>query len=81
MRKVINWALWVITAVLMYKLSLWAYEGYRAGGQKQEVLDIDKLCSVIADTGQCFCRHRQTKKVLSISYDECLSLANKNRQY
>jgi hypothetical protein len=39
------------------------------------VLDIDKDCSVIADTGQCFCRHRRTERRLTVPYQECVSLS------
>jgi hypothetical protein len=79
MGKVINLALWIIAAVLTYKLALWAYQGYQAskqGHQQQEVLDIDKICWINADTRRCMCRHRQTKQRISMTYDECVSRAS-----
>ena len=70
--------MWIIVAVLVYKAAMWAYQGYQAGGQvqQQQVLDVDKICSVTADTGQCVCRHRQTNQRLSIHYEECVSRAS-----
>jgi hypothetical protein len=81
MRKGIYWAIWIIAAVLAYKAAMWAYQGYQAGekAQQQQILDIDKLCSVTADTGQCVCRHRQTNQRLSVPYEECVSRASDNR--
>ena len=78
MRKLFSLALWIIAAVLAYKAAMWAYQGYQAGGQvqQQEVLDVDKSCSITADTGQCVCRHRQTEEALSIPYEECVSRAS-----
>jgi hypothetical protein len=79
MRKGIYWVIWIIAAMLAYKAAMWAYQGYQAGEkaqQPQQILDIDKLCSVTADTGQCVCRHRQTNQRLSIPYDECVSRAS-----
>jgi hypothetical protein len=78
MRKGIFWVIWIIAAVLAYKAAMWAYQGYKAGekAQQQQILDIDKLCSVTADTGQCVCRHRQTNQRLSIPYEECISRAS-----
>ena len=78
MRKGIYWILWIIVAVLAYKAAMWAYQGYQAGeqAQQQQVLDIDKICSVTADTGQCVCHHRQTNQRLSIPYEECVSRAS-----
>ena len=77
-RKGIFLAFLIIAAALMYKPVLRAYHGYTAGDQGQEqleVLDIDKLCRVFADTGQCLCRHRRTNERLSLPYEECVSLA------
>jgi TRAP-type uncharacterized transport system substrate-binding protein len=78
-RKGIYWALWIIVAALAYKAAMWAYQGYKAGeqaNQQQEILEIDKLCSVTPDTGQCVCRHRQTNRMISVTYDECVSRAS-----
>ena len=77
-RKGISWVMWIIVAVLAYKAAMWAYQGYQSGGQvqQQKVLDVDKICNVTADTGQCVCRHRQTEERLSIPYEECLSRAS-----
>ena len=77
-RKGISLALWIIAAVLAYKAAMWAYQGYQADGQvqQQQVLDVDKICNVTADTGQCACRHRKTNQRLSIPYEECRSLAS-----
>jgi len=70
----------VVLAVVVKGL-LWAWQAYQArdlADQAQEVLDVDKVCSVIADTGQCFCRHRQTNQRLSVPYRECKSLAGRH---
>ena len=77
-RKGISLALWIIAAVLAYKAAMWAYQGYQAGGQEQpqKVLDVDKICNVTADTGQCVCRHRKTNHRISIPYEECVSRAS-----
>lgn len=76
--KVISWVMWIIVAVLAYKAAMWAYQGYQAGGQvqQQEVLDVDKICNVTPDTGQCVCRHRKTNHTISIPYEECRSRAS-----
>ena len=79
-RKGIYLAIWIVVVALMYKPVLRAYHDYKAGDQGQEqldVLDIDKLCRVYADTGQCLCRHGRTHERLSIPYEECVSLARK----
>ncbi len=79
MGKVINLALWIIAAVLTYKLAVWAYQGYqisKQGHQQQEVLEFYKVCWMNADTGRCMCRHRQTKQRISMPYDECVSRAS-----
>ena len=79
-RKGIYLAIWIVVVALMYKPILRAYHGYTASDQGQEqleVLDIDKLCRVYADTGQCLCRHSRTHERLSIPYEECVSLARK----
>jgi hypothetical protein len=77
MRKGIFWVIWIIAAVLAYKAAMWAYQGYKTGdqAQQQKVLDIDKLCIVTADTGQCVCRHRKTNQRISVPYEECVSRA------
>ena len=77
-RKGIYLAIWIVVVALMYKPVLRAYHDYKAGDQGQEqldVLDIDKLCRVYADTGQCLCRHSRTNERLSIPHEECSSLA------
>ena len=79
MRKAIYWALWIIVAAFTYKAALWVYQGYKAGEQPQqqeELLDVDKICRVIPDTGQCVCRHRETDQRLFIPYDECVTRAS-----
>jgi len=78
MRKGISLVLWIIAAVLAYKATMWAYQGYQAGGQvqQQQVLDVEKICNITADTGQCVCRHRQTNQRISIPYEECVSRAS-----
>ena len=59
----------------------WAWQNYSTPGpaaaRSADVLDIDKRCWVIADTGQCICRHRRTDERLSVPYDECVELARK----
>ena len=78
MRKAVQWAFWIILAVLVYKVGMWVYQGLGSGNQAQhhnEVFDHDKVCRINADTGQCICRHRQTNQKLSISYEECVSRA------
>ena len=62
-----------------YKTALWVYQGYKAGEQPQqqeELLDVDKICRVIPDTGQCVCRHRETDQRLFIPYNECVTRAS-----
>ena len=77
-RKGFNWALQIIAIALAIKFGLWAYQSYRAGNQghqQLEVLDVDKLCKMDADTRQCICRHRRTNKRISVPYEECVSRA------
>ena len=78
-RKGIVWAIEIILLALLIKAGMWAYQHYGAGGkaQRQEVLDVDKDCKVIPDTGQCFCRHRWTNERLTVPYRECVSLARR----
>jgi hypothetical protein len=81
-RKGIYWVLWIIAAVLVYKTAMWAYQGYKEGEQahqQQQILDIDKICLVTPDTGQCVCHHRQTNQRISVPYDECVSRASDYR--
>jgi hypothetical protein len=82
MRIVIRLLIWIIVARLAYKVGLWAFEEYQQrqqSGQRpvqqQEIHDSDKVCKVIADTGQCVCRHRKTNDRLSLPYEECVSRA------
>jgi len=80
MRKVTQWLFWIILIVLAYKVALWVYQGLSTGGQAQqqeEIFDHDKVCRIIADTGQCICRHRQNNQILNISFDECVSRASR----
>jgi len=63
---------------VVIKVLLWAWQAHEARNtarQPQQVNDVDKVCWVIPDTGQCFCHHRQTQQRLSIPYPECRSLA------
>ncbi len=59
----------------------WAWQAYTSSGRTTaasgEVLDIDKQCNVIADTGQCLCRHARTGERLQVPYDECVVLARR----
>lgn len=82
MRFIIRLLTWIIIALLAYKVALWAFEEFQSrqqftkqSTQKKEVLDTDKVCKVIADTGQCVCRHRKTNDRLALPYDECVSRA------
>jgi hypothetical protein len=82
MRIVIRLLIWIIVALLVYKVGLWAYEEYQPrlksgprSGRQEEIHDSDKVCKVIADTGQCVCRHRRTNDRLSLPYEECISRA------
>jgi hypothetical protein len=78
LRRIVYWALWIIVAVFVYKAALWAYQGVKAGEQAQqqeELHDVDKICRVIPDTGQCVCRHRETDQRIFLPYDECVSRA------
>jgi hypothetical protein len=78
-RKGIYWAIRIIVFALALKFAFWAYENYRAGGQRdqqsQVVLDVDKHCLADADTGFCVCRHRTTNQRLDLPYEECLERA------
>jgi hypothetical protein len=79
LRKIIRLLVWVIVAFFIYKAAIWAYGTYQAKNRapsQQQVLDIDKNCEVIADTGQCKCRHRKTNERLSVPYSKCVSLAS-----
>ena len=82
MRIVIRLLIWIIVALLAYKVGLWVFEEYQQrqqSGQRpvqqQEIPDSDKVCNVIADTGQCICRHRKTNERLALPYEECVSRA------
>jgi len=68
----------VVLAVAI-KVLLWAWQAHQATdtNPQAQVYDVDKVCSVIADTGQCFCHHRQTQQRLSIPYPECKALAGR----
>jgi len=73
---------WVVRLALLaagIKVLIWAWDAHEARDavRPQQVLDVDKVCSVIADTGQCFCHHRQTQQRLSVPYQECRSLAGR----
>ena len=78
-RKGIYWALRIVALALVIKFALWIYQGYRSEARvqrQQELLDSDMECSVIADTGQCFCYNHWTKERLSVPYRKCMSLAH-----
>jgi len=82
MRIIIRLLIWIIVALLAYKVALWAYEEFqlrqpstKQSTQQKEVLDTDKMCKKIADTGQCICRHRKTNERLPVPYNECVSRA------
>lgn len=82
MRIVIRLLIWIIVALLAYKVAVWAFEKYQSrprsgqhSGQQEVVPDSDKVCKVIADTGQCICRHRKTNDRLTLPYEECVSRA------
>lgn len=80
MRKVMRWVVFVVALVLAYKVAMWAMEEFRLfqandRNPQQEVLDVDKVCWMEADTQQCWCRHRTTNERLSIRYEECVSRA------
>lgn len=78
MKKGIYWAVRIIALALAIKAGMWAFENLKPDRREQPeeaVLDIDKDCSVIADTGQCFCRHRRTERRLTVPYQECVSLS------
>lgn len=59
----------------------WAWQAFSGGGRPAaapgQVLDIDKQCRVVADTGQCLCRHARTGERLQVPYDECVTLARR----
>jgi len=77
-KKGIYWAFRIIALALAIKAGLWAFENLKPDRREQPeevVLDSDKDCDVIADTGQCFCRHRWTEKRLSVPYQECVALS------
>ncbi len=82
MRILIRLLILIIVALLAYRVALWAFEEFQPrqkprqqSNQQKEVPDVDKVCKVIADTGQCVCRHRNTNERLSLPYDECVSRA------
>jgi len=77
-RKGLYWVAQLVVLAIVIKALLWLWQAYEArdlSSQSQEVLDVDKVCSVIADTGQCFCHHRQTDQRLTVPYRECIALA------
>jgi hypothetical protein len=80
-KKGFYWLVRLVVLAVSIKLALWAWGFYRPadeGEQQVQVLDVDKVCSVIADTGQCFCHHRETERRLSVSYRECMVLAGRH---
>ena len=81
MKKGFYWAVRLLVLAVAIKTVLWAWQTHEARDTarqtQQKVLEVDKVCSVIADTGQCFCHHRQTQQRLSIPYAECISLAGR----
>ena len=80
-RTAILWLIRIIVLLLAIKFAWWLYQNYwpqqDTAAQQQEVPDIDKLCKVVPDTGQCFCRHRWTNERLQVPYRECVSLAGR----
>jgi len=80
-RKGIYWIMQLVILAVVIKVLLWVWQAYEArgsGGEPQQVLDVDKVCSIVADTGQCFCHHRSTQQRLSIPYRECMALAGRS---
>ena len=78
MKKVIRWVMLAVTAILIYKATLWSYDFYQAQNRasaRQEIVDIDKDCRMDADTSRCICRHKRTGELLKLPYDECKSRA------
>ena len=81
MKKGFYWLVRLVVLAVSIKLALWAWQFYQPGdkGEQQvQVPDVDKVCSVIADTGQCFCHHRDTQRRLSVPYRECMALAGRH---
>jgi len=79
-KKGFYWLVRLVVLAVVIKLGLWAWQFYQPGDkgeQQAQVLDVDKVCSVIADTGQCFCHHWQTQRRLSVPYGECMALAGR----
>lgn len=76
-RNLIRWVIRIIVLVVAIKLGLWLYQEYLESNRTQqvEVSDIDKVCVLDGDSGQCICRHRRTQEWLSIPYEECVSRA------
>lgn len=79
-RNVAVWMFRIILVVLAIRFAWWAYQNYwpaATADRPPEILDVDKECRVIADTGQCFCRHRWTNERLKVPYRECVALARR----
>ena len=80
LRNVAVWMFRIILIVLAIRFAWWAYQNYRPdapAARQPEVPDIDKECRVIADTGQCICRHRWTNERLKVPYKECVALSRR----
>jgi len=80
MRNVLGWIVNIIVLALIIRIRWWAYQEFASGDeaqQQQELLDYDKDCRIIADTGQCICRHRRNNELLLLHYEECVSIAKK----
>lgn len=78
MKKGIYGVMQLVMLAVVIKVLLWvwqAHEARSAGGEPPQLPDVDKVCSIVADTEQCFCHHRSTQQRLSIPYRECLALA------
>ena len=76
MGKVISWTLQIIVMALLVKFAIWAYQEFKSDGQgpqQEEVRDIDKICNMDVDIGQCVCSHRETNVRIAVPYDECVS--------
>jgi hypothetical protein len=58
----------------------WAWQAFTdspRGAGAGQVLDVDKQCNMVADTGQCMCRHRATNERLAVPYEECVERARR----
>ena len=80
LRNVAVWMIRIILIVLAIRFAWWAYQSYRPDEPAErppEVPDVDMECRIIADTGQCFCRHRWTNERLKVQYKKCVALSRR----